>query len=59
MDMQTIWDTGSPVRDLGITVPEWIDQDISPSQIAAVAEGGCTSLAHICQQSLSTRPLKL
>ena len=36
-----------PVADLGIDVPRWIEQDISPSTIAAILQGGCASGAYM------------
>ena len=35
------------VRDLEITVPRWIDQDITCSDVAAILQGGCASGAYM------------
>ena len=42
-----MWNNEEPVADLGIEVPAWIEQDISPSQVAAILQGGCSSGAYM------------
>jgi hypothetical protein len=45
-----LWNTETPIRDiegLEIEIPAWIDQDISPSNIAAIVQGGCASGAYM------------
>lgn len=49
MNESDIWDDGEPLGERfdGIEVPEWIDDDISPSQVAAIVQGGCDSGAYM------------
>ena len=48
MTEQEIWDCDTPVSEiLGIDVPEWIEQDICPSTIASIYQGGCNSGAYM------------
>lgn len=47
MTTQEQWNCEDPVRTLGVEVPEWIDQDISPSTIQAIVQGGCASGAYM------------
>lgn len=42
-----LWNNAAPVSRLGIDVPAWIDQDISPYTIAAIQQGGCESGAYM------------
>lgn len=45
-----LWNTETPIKDLdghGIGVPSWIEQDISPSDVAAICQGGCASGAYM------------
>jgi len=45
-----LWNTETPIVDipgLDIDVPAWIDQDISPSEVAAIVQGGCASGAYM------------
>ena len=58
MDM---WNTETAIREiegLDIEVPAWISQDISPSDVAAILQGGCASGAYmpavIYHQALET-----
>ncbi len=47
MDM---WNTETSIREiegLDIEVPAWISQDISPSDVAAILQGGCASGAYM------------
>lgn len=35
------------IRELGIDVPRWIDQDITAATVAAIIQGGCSSGAYM------------
>ena len=41
-----MWDDDEPVQS-AVTVPPWIEADISPATIVAVVEGGCESGAYM------------
>ena len=41
------WGNDEPVSDLGIDVPPWIEQDITPYDVAAICQGGCASGAYM------------
>ena len=45
--MADLWNNDDPVTELGIDVPRWIDQDITPSDVAAINQGGCASGAYM------------
>jgi len=45
--MANLWENDDPVSDLGIDVPTWIDEKITPYDVAAVNQGGCTSGAYM------------
>ena len=45
--MANLWDNDNPVSELGIDVPRWIDQDITPCDVAAICQGGCASGAYM------------
>ena len=45
--MANLWDNDEPVLSLGIDVPRWIDQDITPCDVAAICQGGCASGAYM------------
>lgn len=50
--MNSLWDydqetLDTEVRNLDIAVPEWIEQDISVYDVAAVLQGGCESGAYM------------
>ena len=48
MTNEEIWNCETPVADLlGITVPDWIEQDVSPSTVASITQGGCASGAYM------------
>ena len=47
MNTEILWNNDTPVTDLGIDVPAWIDQDITPCTIAAIIQGGCESGAYM------------
>ena len=45
-----LWNYEDPIADLTkgeVTPPRWIDQDISPSTVAAILQGGCASGAYM------------
>jgi hypothetical protein len=44
-----LWNNEDPITKLTdeITIPSWIDQDISPSRVAAICQGGCSSGAYM------------
>ena len=46
-----LWNTETAIRNLtggdDFDLPRWIDQDISPSDIAAIIQGGCASGAYM------------
>ena len=42
-----LWNDENPVTEHGIDVPRWIDQEISPSTVAAIVQGGCASGAYM------------
>lgn len=45
-----LWNTETAITEIpghDITVPDWIDQDISPSDVAAICQGGCASGAYM------------
>lgn len=45
--MADLWDNNNAVTDLGIDVPAWIEQDITPADVAAIIQGGCASGAYM------------
>ena len=45
--MADLWNNENPVTDYEIDVPAWIEQDITPSDIAAILQGGCASGAYM------------
>ena len=46
-DTDILWNNDEPVTERGIDVPAWIDQDITPYDIAAIVQGGCASGAYM------------
>ena len=45
-----IWNTETPICEipgLDINIPDWLEPDISPSDIAAIVQGGCSSGAYM------------
>jgi hypothetical protein len=44
-----LWNDDEPIADRfeDIEVPEWIDFDISPRDVAAILQGGCASGAYM------------
>lgn len=45
-----LWNTETAIKDipgLDLNLPVWIDQDISPSDVAAIVQGGCASGAYM------------
>ena len=49
-----LWEHEEPVSNYEIDVPRWIDQDITPNQIAAICQGGCISGAYMPAVRYST-----
>lgn len=48
MTEQEIWDCEALVSDLlEGDVPRWIEQDITPSTVASICQGGCASGAYM------------
>lgn len=47
MNESQMWEDEKPITKHGIEVPDWIDQDISPSTVAAICQGGCSSGAYM------------
>ena len=48
--MANLWEHEDPITDLDecdVKVPRWIEQDISPSDVAAIVQGGCASGAYM------------
>lgn len=43
----SLWDNDEPVKALDLDVPAWIAQDITPSDVAAIVQGGCASGAYM------------
>jgi hypothetical protein len=45
MTSEEIWNNEEPIGEVleDLEVPAWIDQEISPSTIAAIVQGGCAS----------------
>ena len=41
--MSSMYDCFKEVRELGIDVPDWIDQSIAVETVAAILQGGCAS----------------
>lgn len=44
---ENLYNADLPLCDLGIDVPDWIDQDITTATVAAILEGGCDSGAYM------------
>lgn len=43
-----LWNTEEALEDLGVDeIPDWIDQNIDPSTVAAICQGGCSSGAYM------------
>ena len=47
MSNSNLWECEEPIIDLGIDVPQWIDQNITPYDVAAICQGGCASGAYM------------
>lgn len=47
MDTDEMWNDNEPVTTHGLTVPDWIDQDITPCDVASIVQGGCASGAYM------------
>jgi len=45
-----LWNTDTPINQIeghSIEVPDWIEPDISPNDVAAICQGGCASGAYM------------
>lgn len=44
-----LWNNDTPIADLDtdITIPAWIEQDITPYDVASIYQGGCASGAYM------------
>ncbi len=45
-----LWNTETSINDItngDFDIPSWIEQDISPSDVAAICQGGCASGAYM------------
>jgi len=44
-----LWNNETPIAELDtdITIPAWIEQDITPYDVASICEGGCASGAYM------------
>ena len=50
MTPEQMWEDEDPIKyreGLDLDVPDWIEQDISPSDVAAIVQGGCASGAYM------------
>jgi len=50
MTDEEIWNDDDPIQGregLSLDVPYWIEQDIAPSTVAAIVQGGCSSGAYM------------
>jgi hypothetical protein len=49
--MADLWEMQNPITTYpqfeGVEVPAWIEQDISPYDVAAIVQGGCASGAYM------------
>ena len=48
--MSDLWQHEDPIADLegsDLDIPRWIESDISPSDVAAIVQGGCASGAYM------------
>jgi hypothetical protein len=47
--MADLWNTETPIIDCApdVGVPDWIESDISPNDVAAIIQGGCASGAYM------------
>ena len=47
--MADLWNTETPISECApdVGVPDWIEGDISPCDIAAILQGGCASGAYM------------
>ncbi len=42
-----LWNTETQISEFNITIPAWIEPDISPYDVAAICQGGCASGAYM------------
>lgn len=47
MTHEELWNSDTPLSDLGAVVPAWIDRDIRCTTLAAIIQGGCSSGAYM------------
>ncbi len=47
MNTDQMWEDETPITNYDIDVPTWIEQDISPNNVAAILQGGCASGAYM------------
>ena len=49
MSSDIMWNCEDAIKDVAshVDVPAWIAQDISPSEVAAIVQGGCASGAYM------------
>lgn len=47
MTTANLWNHDVPAANFGIDVPDWIESDITCSDIAAIVQGGCASGAYM------------
>ena len=45
--MADLWNDDNPITHYGVRVPAWIEQDITPYDVAAINQGGCASGAYM------------
>ena len=60
MTDQEIWNDDTPISalDVDIEIPRWIEQDISPQDVAAIVQGGCESGAYMPAVTYQNRQTK-
>lgn len=54
MTNEELWNDERELNDLGFAVPAWIEQDITPYDCMAIAQGGCNSGAYMPAVTYST-----
>lgn len=42
-----LWNYDLPIKNTGIEVPDWIEQDVTGTTIAGIKRGGCASGAYM------------
>ncbi len=46
-DLNALWNCEDTMISFDISVPAWIDQDITPCDVASIVQGGCESGAYM------------